>query len=108
MLRLHEKDFLPYFFYCSDNYTTRVGAGLVVGTGTGTGVQHAADKTSHKKLQSPYNPIQAFLQQHSPCSKGDLGVQEEVMKTFMKSCAGYCVITYILGKLRTYHPTIEF
>ena len=102
MLRLHEKDFLTCFFYCSDNYTTRVGAGLVAGTGA----EHASDKTLYKKLQSPYNPIQAFLQQHSPCSKGDLGVQEEVMKTFMKSCAGYCVITYILGNLRSYRHAL--
>ena len=103
---------MTLFYNGLENYATRVGAAVAAagaGKGAGTGAEHTADKTSRKKLQSPYNPIQAFLQHHSPCSKGDLGVQEKVMKTFMNSCAGYCVITYILGNFCTYcHVLLNF
>lgn len=84
-----------------------VGAGATgastssgTGAGTGTGTQSDSEKSSGKMFKRSSNPIRAFLQHHSPCDKCDLGVREEVMKTFMKSCAGYCVITYILGDLR--------
>ncbi|KAF8414352.1 kinase-like domain-containing protein [Terfezia claveryi] len=33
----------------------------------------------------------------TPDDTADLGVKPEVMDTYIKSCAGYCVITYILG-----------
>lgn len=34
-----------------------------------------------------------------PCSRcaGPFGVKAEVLDTFVRSCAGYCVMTYILG-----------
>ena len=93
---------------CLDNYGTRVGAGVGVAatsasTGARAGAERDTDKSSGKMFKRSSNPIRAFLQHHSPCDKCDLGVEEEVMKTFMNSCAGYCVITYILGDLRT-HP----
>lgn len=81
-------------------------AGATSGTGTRTGTQSDSEKSSGKMFKRSSNPIRAFLQHHSPCSKCDLGVREEVMKTFMKSCAGYCVITYILGDLRTYTQSL--
>jgi phosphatidylinositol 3-kinase len=41
--------------------------------------------------------ITSYLQQHNPDSAGPLGIRKETMDTYIKSCAGYCVITYILG-----------
>ena len=41
--------------------------------------------------------ILAFLRHHNPDDKEPLGVRKETMDTYIKSCAGYCVITYILG-----------
>jgi phosphatidylinositol 3-kinase len=38
-----------------------------------------------------------YLQQHNPDPHGPLGIRKETMDTYIKSCAGYCVITYILG-----------
>lgn len=78
-----------------------VGVGATSAS-SGTGTHPDSDKCSGKMLKRSSNPIRAFLQHHSPCNTRDLGVREEVMKTFMNSCAGYCVITYILGDLRTY------
>jgi phosphatidylinositol 3-kinase len=38
-----------------------------------------------------------FLRRHNPDPNAPLGVRKETMDTYIKSCAGYCVITYILG-----------
>ncbi|EFA77138.1 phosphatidylinositol 3-kinase [Heterostelium album PN500] len=41
--------------------------------------------------------ILKYFKGHHPDPDAPLGVAPEVLDTFVKSCAGYCVITYILG-----------
>ncbi|KAI4104057.1 MAG: hypothetical protein L6R37_003463 [Teloschistes peruensis] len=41
--------------------------------------------------------ILAYLRTHNPDSGAEFGVRPQAMDTFVKSCAGYCVITYLLG-----------
>ena len=41
--------------------------------------------------------ILAYLRANNPDTTADLGVRKETMDTYVKSCAGYCVITYLLG-----------
>lgn len=43
------------------------------------------------------NPILSYLKQHNPDPSQPLGVRKEVMDTYVKSLAGNCVITYLLG-----------
>ncbi|KAJ2882438.1 Phosphatidylinositol (PI) 3-kinase [Coemansia aciculifera] len=43
------------------------------------------------------NSILAYLRKTSPDPDGPYGVSTDVMETYVKSCAGYCVITYLLG-----------
>jgi hypothetical protein len=43
------------------------------------------------------NPVQAFLREKHPDDTAEYGIDPEVMDTYVKSCAGYCVITYLLG-----------
>jgi phosphatidylinositol 3-kinase len=38
-----------------------------------------------------------YLRENNPDSSAPLGVRKEAMDAYVKSCAGYCVITYILG-----------
>ncbi|PSN74691.1 phosphatidylinositol 3-kinase [Corynespora cassiicola Philippines] len=39
----------------------------------------------------------AYLRANNPDDTAPLGVRKEAMDTYIKSCAGYCVITYLLG-----------
>ncbi|CAH8505826.1 unnamed protein product [Schistosoma rodhaini] len=39
----------------------------------------------------------AYLQLKAPSPNSPMGVQKDVMETYIRSCAGYCVITYLLG-----------
>ena len=46
------------------------------------------------------NSILGYLRYHNPAAQGTpsvLGVRKEAMDTYVKSVAGYCVITYLLG-----------
>ncbi|KAF3940384.1 hypothetical protein ABW19_dt0202894 [Dactylella cylindrospora] len=44
-----------------------------------------------------YKTILDFLKYHHPDPSTREGVKAEVMDNYVKSCAGYCVITYLLG-----------
>ena len=41
--------------------------------------------------------ILAYLRTNNPDSSAEFGVRPAAMDTYVKSCAGYCVITYLLG-----------
>ncbi len=41
--------------------------------------------------------VTSYLRSHNPDPSGPLGVRKETLDTYIKSCAGYCVITYVLG-----------
>ncbi len=41
--------------------------------------------------------LQNYLRKHNPSESGPYGIRAEVMDNYVKSCAGYCVITYLLG-----------
>lgn len=43
------------------------------------------------------NTILNFFRKHNPSESGPYGVSAECLDTYVKSCAGYCVITYLLG-----------
>ena len=43
------------------------------------------------------NYILEYLREHNPDKKAELGVRKETMDNYVKSCAGYCVVTYLLG-----------
>lgn len=48
-------------------------------------------------LASHGNSVMQFFRTHAPKRGAKYDVQPEVISTYVRSCAGYCVITYILG-----------
>lgn len=48
------------------------------------------------RVFSPFS-TQNYFRKSSPNKSGPFGINADVMDTYVKSCAGYCVITYLLG-----------
>lgn len=48
-------------------------------------------------LANHNNSILQFFRTVAPLNTAKYGIQPDVMQTYIRSCAGYCVITYILG-----------
>lgn len=48
-------------------------------------------------ILNKHKTIQKYLNLHHPDPNGPFQLEPEVLNTFVKSCAGYCVMTYILG-----------
>lgn len=48
-------------------------------------------------VQKHRGSLLAYLRANNPDDTAPLGVRKEAMDTYIKSCAGYCVITYLLG-----------
>lgn len=59
--------------------------------------QGMLEMVQNSKALSGVKSIRQFLKENHPDSSCDLGVKKEVMDTYVKSCAGYAVITYLLG-----------
>lgn len=43
------------------------------------------------------NPVQGFFRTYAPNPDAPFGICPKVMETYVKSCAGYAVVTYLLG-----------
>jgi phosphatidylinositol 3-kinase len=48
-------------------------------------------------LSSYNNSILSFFKSVAPSDEGKYNVDPNVMQTYIRSCAGYCVITYLIG-----------
>ncbi|KAI5861082.1 phosphatidylinositol 3-kinase [Durotheca rogersii] len=71
----------------------------ILATSTTAGASQFIPSQTFAAISYKYraNPALAYLKQHNPDERAYLGVRKETLDTFVKSCAGYCVITYILG-----------
>ncbi|XP_061130467.1 phosphatidylinositol 3-kinase catalytic subunit type 3 isoform X2 [Syngnathus typhle] len=69
----------------------------VLATSTKHGFMQFVQSVPVAEVLATEGNIQSFFRKHAPSEKGPYGISPEVMDTYVKSCAGYCVITYILG-----------
>ncbi|XP_054160605.1 phosphatidylinositol 3-kinase catalytic subunit type 3-like [Oppia nitens] len=68
----------------------------VLATSSKHGFVQFIDSISVAEVLAAEGSIQNYFRKHAP-SDAMYGISPEVMDAYVKSCAGYCVITYLLG-----------
>ncbi len=70
----------------------------ILATGPRDGMIEFVGRSSPvSEVLAKYGTIHDYFRAHHPDPSAPFGVEPDVIATFLKSCAGYCVITYILG-----------
>ncbi|KAK3017117.1 hypothetical protein RJ639_006967 [Escallonia herrerae] len=69
----------------------------VLATGSDEGMLEFIPSKSLAQILSEHRSITSYLQKFHPDEDGPFGITATCLETFIKSCAGYSVITYILG-----------
>ncbi|KAJ9602650.1 Phosphatidylinositol (PI) 3-kinase [Cladophialophora chaetospira] len=70
----------------------------ILATSPAAGAVQFIPSTPISAISTKYKgSVLAYLRANNPDVSGPLGVRKETMDTYIRSCAGYCVITYILG-----------
>ena len=82
-----------------ENLDLKLSPYKILATSTSAGGSQFVQSQSLSSIVSRFktNPALAFLRHHNPDDRQPLGVRQETLDTYVRSCAGYCVITYILG-----------
>jgi phosphatidylinositol 3-kinase len=81
-----------------ENLDLRLTPYRILATSTSAGAfQFVPSMSIAAACQKHKGSLLAYLRDNNPDAAADLGVKKEAMDTYIKSCAGYCVITYLLG-----------
>lgn len=80
-----------------ENLDLKLSPYRILATAPDAGAVQFVPSQTLSAIISKHKSLLAYLKHHSPDSSATLGVRKEVMETYIKSCAGYCVITYLLG-----------
>ncbi|XP_065324991.1 phosphatidylinositol 3-kinase catalytic subunit type 3-like isoform X2 [Gordionus sp. m RMFG-2023] len=80
-----------------ENLDLKLTAYKVLATSTKHGLVQFIESCSIAEILSNEGSIQNYFRRFAPSDKDPYGIKNNVMETYIKSCAGYCVITYILG-----------
>ena len=81
-----------------ENLDLKLSPYRILATSANAGVVQFIGSMSLAAASAKYRgSILAYLKANNPDDRADLGVRKVTMDTFVKSCAGYCVITYLLG-----------
>ena len=82
----------------NENLDLKLTPYRILATGPRDGaLQFVPNETLAAVLSDYPGGILGYLQHHNPDSTNALGVSPRAMDTYIRSCAGYCVITYLLG-----------
>ncbi|RKF72252.1 Phosphatidylinositol 3-kinase, root isoform [Golovinomyces cichoracearum] len=82
-----------------ENLDLKLSPYKILATGATAGAAQFVPSMSLQNIVNKFkgNSILAYLGHNNPDDTSHLGVRREALETFSKSCAGYCVITYLLG-----------
>jgi phosphatidylinositol 3-kinase len=82
-----------------ENLDLKLSPYKILATGVSAGAVQFVPSMSLQSIVSKHkgNTVLEYLKYNNPDDKAPLGVRKEALDVFVKSCAGYCVITYLLG-----------
>lgn len=86
-----------------ENLDLKLSPYRILATSTSAGAVQFVPSLTISAIAAKYppresiTPILAYLRANNPDKGAPLGVRKEAMDNYIKSCAGYCVITYLLG-----------
>lgn len=83
-----------------ENLDLKLSPYRILATSTTAGAMQFVPSTPLAAAVTKYKgqgSILSYLRANNPDESAPLGVRKEAMDTYVKSCAGYCVITYLLG-----------
>ncbi|KAK2075005.1 hypothetical protein P8C59_009168 [Phyllachora maydis] len=82
-----------------ENLDLKLSPYKILATSTTAGLSQFVPSTTFSALahRHPRAPALAYLRANNPDAAGPLGLRKDALDTFLKSCAGYCVVTYLLG-----------
>ncbi|QRV75171.1 atypical/PIKK/PI3K kinase [Ceratobasidium sp. AG-Ba] len=82
-----------------ENLDLKLTPYAVLATSTLEGMVQFVPSKAIRSIMVEYSSILNYLRAHNADegSVGSYGVKKDVIETFVRSCAGYCVVTYILG-----------
>lgn len=82
----------------NENLDLKLTPYRILATGPRDGALQFVPNETLANVLGEYNGgILAYLRDHNPDPSTPLGVTAAAMDTYVRSCAGYCVITYLLG-----------
>ncbi|ODQ63507.1 phosphatidylinositol 3-kinase [Nadsonia fulvescens var. elongata DSM 6958] len=81
----------------TENVDLRLMPYRILATGPVDGALQFIPNQTLASVLTEHGTILKYLQKHNPDPSTELGVKAPVMETFVRSCAGYCVMTYLLG-----------
>ncbi|XP_075218357.1 phosphatidylinositol 3-kinase 59F [Lycorma delicatula] len=81
----------------SENLDLKLTPYRVLATSTKHGFVQFVESLPVAEVLATEGSIQNFFRKHHPNETGPYGISPEIMDTYVRSCAGYCVITYLLG-----------
>ncbi|KAF1808536.1 putative phosphoinositide 3-kinase [Eremomyces bilateralis CBS 781.70] len=80
-----------------ENLDLKLSPYRILATATVAGAVQFVPSMTLSNVVTRHRSILAYLRANNPDDRAPLGVRPLAMDTYVKSCAGYCVITYILG-----------
>ena len=82
-----------------ENLDLKLSPYKILATSVTAGAAQFVPSMSLQSIVNKYkgNQVLAYLKYNNPDDKAPLGVRKESLDAFVKSCAGYCVITYLIG-----------
>lgn len=82
-----------------ENLDLKLSPYKILATGATAGAVQFVPSMSLQSITRKYkgNTVLEYLKYNNPDNKAPLGVRKETLDIYIKSCAGYCVITYLLG-----------